>query len=127
MLLGRGAGIDHDASRRAGLSAVDAPGGGLHPVNADPQHGGIGEDLVFAQDPGPAAELSRPATVAHHAVGAEGNGIAEFRELDRIILLRHEVDGVYAVGKAARRTHADAVGPGGTASGCHPRPCSCPG
>src|SRR3984893_2738221 len=106
-----GAGIDHDASGPAGHAAGDAPRWIFHAVDADGDHGLLGQDVVLAHDAAAAAKFPGAARILDDRVGARPHRIADFQELDGVVLLRHEIDGVDAVGVGPRAiADADAVG-----------------
>ena len=60
--------------------------------------------------PQPPRQLPGAAGIGEDAVGAQPHRIADLEELDRVVLLRHEIDRVGAVGGGARApADADAV------------------
>src|SRR4029453_690218 len=97
-----GAGIDHDAARAARHAAVDAPWRVLDTVDAHGEHRLLGQDVVLAHDAAAATIAPGTAGIDQDAVGAEAHRIAGLEEFDGIVLLRHEVDRVGAVGIGSR-------------------------
>src|SRR6266851_2750723 len=106
-----GAGIDDDAARPAGHAAGDAPRRIFHAVDTDGDHGLVGQHVVLAHDAAAAAIFPGAARILDDRVGAQTHRITDLQELDGVVLLRHEVDGVDAVGVGPRAVaDADAVG-----------------
>ncbi len=106
-----GAGIDQDAATAARHAAVDAPRRVFDAIDADGQHGLLGQDIVLAHDAAAAAIPPCAAGVDEDAVGAQPYRIAGLQELDGVVLLRHEIDGVGAIGVGpGAPADADAVG-----------------
>src|SRR5262249_1720059 len=97
-----GAGIDHPAAGPSGHAARDARGRVFYAVDAHGEHRFLGEDIVLADDSAAAAPAPGAAGVGEDAVFPEPHRIAGLEELDRIVLLRHEIHGVGAVGGGTR-------------------------
>src|SRR5829696_3646913 len=93
-----GAGIDQHATGAARHAAIDAPRRVLDAVDAHGKHCFLSQDIVFAHDAAAAAIASGAAGIDQDAVGAQAHRIAGLEEFDGVVLLRHEVHGVGAVG-----------------------------
>src|SRR5580704_19308522 len=106
-----GAAVDDGPAGTARHAAGNAPWRVLDAVDAERQHGFLGQHVVLAHDAAAAAILPGAARIPEDAIRPEPYRIADLQELDGIVLLRHEIDRVGAVGGGpGAPTHADAVG-----------------
>ena len=107
----RGAWIENGTPGAARHATGNSPWWIGHAVNADGHHGFFGKDLVLAHHPAAAALPACAPAVLDHPIGPQTDRITNLEELDGVVLLRHEIDRVDAVGLGARAvTDTEAVG-----------------